>query len=132
MKHLLIPLMSSPVSAGFPSPAEDFIEASLDLNDYLIAHPAATFFVRVKGDSMENAGILNDDILIVDRSSIVINNDIVVAAIDGSFTVKRYFKHSNNFVYLYPENSRYKPIRINRFMDFQVFGVVVAIVRKFR
>ena len=84
-----IPLYCSKVPAGFPSPADDFIEAHLDLNDFLIQHPAATFMVRATGDSMINAGIFSDDILIVDRSITAESGMVVIAAIDGELTVKR-------------------------------------------
>jgi DNA polymerase V len=83
-----IPLYASTVSAGFPSPADDYLELSLDLNQYLIKHPAATFYVRVKGDSMINAGIHDGDLLIVDKSMEPGNDDVVVCVINGEFTVK--------------------------------------------
>ena len=84
-----VPLFQDPISAGFPSVAEDYIENSLDLNELIIKHPASTFFVRVQGDSMRGAGILSGDILVVDRSLEASNNKIIVAIVNGEFTVKR-------------------------------------------
>src|SRR5271170_7219676 len=88
-KSCALPLFAAPVKAGFPSPADDFMEERLDLNEHLIQHPAATFFVRVDGDSMQGAGIHKGDILIVDRALEPMSGRIVVAVIDGAFTVKR-------------------------------------------
>ena len=120
-------LYISSVSAGFPSPADDYIDKSLDLNEYLIAHPSATFFVRVKGDSMIGAGIHTGDILIVDRSLEATNNKVIVAFIDGEFTVKRIF-FANKKLYLYADNPDYEPIEITDEMDFRVFGVVTYVI----
>jgi len=88
--ELNLPLFSARVQAGFPSPADDHLERSIDLNEELIQHPAATFFVRVKGESMHDAGIQSGDILVVDRSLAPTDRKIVVAMIDGEFTVKRF------------------------------------------
>ena len=87
--HLKLPLFGSQVPAGFPSPADDHLESELDLNEYLIDHPSETFFVRAKGDSMQQAGIFDKDLLIVDRSLTAKHNDIVIAAVGGELTVKR-------------------------------------------
>ncbi|MBP9855670.1 MAG: translesion error-prone DNA polymerase V autoproteolytic subunit [Candidatus Omnitrophica bacterium] len=122
-----LPLYLSHVPAGFPSPADDYIEKSLDLNEYLIDHPASTFFVRVKGDSMINAGIQNGSILIVDRSLEAINNKIVVAILNGEFTVKRMKKYNGN-IFLVAENPNYAPIEVTSNMDFEVWGVVVHVI----
>ena len=119
----------SAVEAGFPSPAEDYIEGSLDLNKHLIKHPAATFFVRVSGDSMINAGIYPGDILIVDRSLEAIDKKIVIAVIDGELTVKR-LKHRDNLLFLEPENEAYLPIKITKEMSFEVWGVVTNVIHK--
>ncbi|MBP9855522.1 MAG: translesion error-prone DNA polymerase V autoproteolytic subunit [Candidatus Omnitrophica bacterium] len=121
------PLYLSQVPAGFPSPADDYIEKSLDLNEYLINHPESTFFVRVKGDSMINAGIQNGSVLIVDRSLEAINNKIVVAILNGEFTVKRIKKY-NGSISLVPENPNYSPIEVTNNMDFEVWGVVVHVI----
>lgn len=122
-----LPLYLSKVKAGFPSPADDYIDKKLDLNEYLVAHPTATFFVKVKGDSMINAGIFSDDILIVDRSLEPRNNKIVVAILDGEFTVKR-IKKTRNKLFLLSENESYSPIEILPDMDFEIWGVVKHVI----
>ena len=122
-----LPLFISRIPAGFPSPADDYIDKNLDLNEYLIKHPAATFFVRVEGDSMVDAGIHSGDILIVDRTLEAINNKIVVAILDGEFTVKRIRKIKNE-LYLLPENSNFDPIEITEEMNFEVWGVVAYVI----
>jgi DNA polymerase V len=124
-----VPLYASAVSAGFPSPADDYLELSLDLNKYLIKHPAATFYVRVKGDSMINAGIHDGDLLIVDKSVEPENDDVVVCVINGEFTVKR-LKKVNGEIYLIPENSHYQAVKISENMDFQVWGVVTYTIHQ--
>jgi len=124
-----LPLFIEPVFAGFPSPADDFIDKKLDLNEHLIKHPTATFFVRVAGDSMQKAGIHNGDILIVDRSLEPRDNSIVIALLDNEFTVKRIKKQKGN-LYLVPENSRFKPTRVNEDMDFEIWGVVTHAIHK--
>lgn len=119
------------VTAGFPSPALDSIQKKLDLNEYLIDHPAATFFIRVQGDSMIDANIHTGDILVVDRSLPAKNKDIILAILDGSFTVKRLLKNTDG-MYLQPENPEYKPIKITEEMGFEVWGVVTAVIKKFK
>lgn len=123
------PLFVSGIQAGFPSPAEDYIESELDLNDLLITHPAATFFVRVIGDSMQDAGIHSGDTLVVDRSITPSSGKIVVAIIDGEFTVKRFVIKENGS-YLIPENPRYSAVRIDQNESFQVWGVVTYVIHK--
>jgi DNA polymerase V len=108
---LRLPLFSSSVAAGFASPADDHLEAELNLNEYLIAHPSETFFVRAKGDSMQQAGIFDKDLLIVDRSLTPKDNDIVIAAVAGQLTVKRLVVKLGK-PWLYPANPNYKPIPI--------------------
>ncbi len=127
--ELKIPLFESGVSAGFPSPADDYMDLPIDLNEFLIKHPAATFYVRVKGNSMEGAGIRNGDLLIVDRAEEPRNKSIVLGIIDGEFTVKRIKKKGSD-LYLMPDNPEFKPIKINDNMDFQVWGVVTYVVHK--
>jgi len=127
--ELKIPLFESGVSAGFPSPADDYLDLPIDLNEFLIKHPAATFYVRVKGNSMEGAGILNGDLLIVDRAEEPRNKSIVLGIIDGEFTVKRIKKKGSD-LYLMPDNPEFKPIKINDNMNFQVWGVVTYVVHK--
>ena len=128
-KKLLIPLFESSVSAGFPNIAEDYVDRALNLNELLIKHPAATFFVRVKGTSMINAGINSHDILIVDRALTPTHNRIVIARIDGELTVKRlvYDKHRT---FLVAENDDFKPIEITSEMDFEVWGVVTCVIHQ--
>ena len=128
--NLNIPYFESGVSAGFPSPAEDHMNSKIDLNDLLIEHPSATYYVRVNGDSMVGAGILNGDLLIVDKSLKVTNNCIVVAHIDGEFTVKK-IKKTKKKNFLQAENTNYKPIEITEEMDFELFGVVAHAIHHF-
>lgn len=124
-----IPFASFSVPAGFPSPADDYIDPKLDLNEYLIQHPAATFLVRVQGDSMIEAGINNGDILVVDRALDPKDGDIAVCVIDGEFTVKR-LRIIKDEIFLAPENGKFKPIKITKFQDFRVWGVVTYIIHK--
>ena len=127
--ELKIPLFESGVSAGFPSPADDYLDLPIDLNEFLIKHPAATFYVRVKGNSMEGAGIRNGDLLIVDRAEEPRNKSIVLGVINGEFTVKRIKKKGSD-LYLMPDNPEFKPIKIDDNMNFQVWGVVTYVVHK--
>ena len=128
-RHLAysLPLFLEPVSAGFPSPAGDYVEGKLDLNQHLIRHPAATFFVRVTGDSMIGAGIHSGDILIVDRALEPVDGKVVVVALDGELTVKR-LSTRNGKVVLLPENERYSPIEITAERQFEVWGVVTNVI----
>lgn len=121
------PLYATRVAAGFPSPADDYIEAKLDLNQYLVKHPAATFFVRVEGDSMIGAGIHPDDILVVDRSLKPSDGRIVIAVINGELTVKR-LKMEAEGLKLIAENPRYRPIHITEEMNFSIWGVVTSVI----
>ena len=126
---LPLELSVSPIEAGFPSPADDHLDVSLDLNEYLIKHPSATFYIYVKGDSMINDGIYNGDIMIVDRAISPKSKDVVIAVIDGEFTVKRIHK-KNNKIYLQPSNKNYQTICITNEMDFQIWGVVTHTIHK--
>jgi DNA polymerase V len=128
-KVLDIPFYQSNVPAGFPSPAEDFMDLDLNLQEYLVQHPSATFCVRVTGDSMQNAGIFSGDVMVVDRALEPKNNTIVLAVLDGEFTVKRIQKKGEE-LYLKPENKDYKPIQITEEMNFQVWGVVTHVIHK--
>jgi len=116
-----------PVTAGFPSPAEDYIEGKLDLNKHLIKHPSATFFVRVTGDSMIDAGIHPGDILIVDRAIEPDDKKVVVAVIDGDLTLKR-IRMIKGKVFLMPENENYDPLEIKEEMNFEIWGVVTNVI----
>jgi DNA polymerase V len=128
---LSIPVFLSPVQAGFPSPADDYIEESLDLNRYLIKKPAATFIVKARGDSMMGAGIAPGDLLIVDRSLEPMHRSIVVAMLNGLFTVKRLIK-KNGEMFLFPENPKHKEIKIEPSHDFEVWGVVAHVIKSFK
>ena len=121
------PLFLVPVSAGFPSPAEDYIEGNLDLNRYLIKHPAATFFVKVTGSSMIDAGIHDGDILIVDRSLKPADRKVVIAVVNGELTVRR-IRVNKGKVVLISENKDYQPLQIEEEMDFEVWGVVTTVI----
>ncbi len=127
-KKIKLPLYCYTISAGFPSPAEDYIDKKLDLNDYIIKHPAATFFVKVKGYSMQDCGISDGDLIVVDRALDPIDKSIVVAFLDGEFTIKRV-RIKKDKLYLVPENSGYKPIEVTKEMDFQVWGVVTHAIK---
>ncbi len=124
------PLLATPVIAGFPSPAEQYVEAPLDLNDLLVHKPAATFFVRAAGDSMLGAGIQPGDILVVDRSLPAEDGAVVIAAIDNEFTVK-YYRNDSSGVRLEAANRRYKPIVFAPEMEVQLWGVVTAVIHQF-
>ncbi|MFT5611785.1 MAG: DNA polymerase V [Arenicella sp.] len=128
---LEIPLFSSSVAAGFPSPAEDHIEDTLDLNDYMVERPDSTFMLRVEGESMKDIGILPNDILVVDRSLKAVHNKIVIAAIDGQLTVKKLF-HRGGLIKLLPENSDYPEIELEQESDLVIWGVVIGSFRRFQ
>ena len=128
---LELPLFAAGVSAGFPSPAEDYVEIALDLNRELIKHPAATFFARVKGSSMIDAGIEDGDLLVIDKALEAKNGDIAVCFLDGEFTVKRLSVRDDG-IYLVPANAEFKPIRIIEENDFLVWGIVAYVIHKLR
>ncbi|MBJ3590220.1 translesion error-prone DNA polymerase V autoproteolytic subunit [Salmonella enterica subsp. enterica serovar Saintpaul] len=122
-----LPLFSDLVTCGFPSPAQDYVEKRIDLNELLVKHPSATYFVKSAGDSMTGAGIGNGDLLVVDSARKPAHGDIVIAAVDGEFTVKRLQLHPT--VMLMPENSVYPPIMIGSEDTLDIFGVVTFIVK---
>lgn len=124
-----IPLYVEGVSAGFPSPAQDFVERTLDLNEFCVSHPASTFYVRAQGDSMMGAGILSGDVLLVDKSLTARHGDIVIACIYGEMTVKTLELKPN--VLLRPKNKAYKAILITEESEFEIFGVVTSVIRKY-
>lgn len=128
---LPLPFFASEIPAGFPSPAEGYMEETLDLNQLLISHPAATFFVRVSGTSMIDANICDGDVLIVNRSLEAKHKDIVIAVLGGEFTVKRLIQKGTK-LFLQPENKAYPPIEVSEEEDFQVWGVVTYVIHKAR
>jgi len=123
------PFFEATVPAGFPSPASDYEEDRLDLNKYLIKNPAATFFVRASGDSMEGAGIHHGDLLVVDRSLEPRDKNIVIAAVNGELTVKR-IRIKNKKITLEPENGNYSVREITEDNEFEVWGVVTNVIHK--
>ena len=122
-----IPLYGSKISAGYPSPSDDYIEGRMDLNEQLIHHPATTFFVRVTGYSMLNAGMHPGDILVVDRSLEPRHGKIVIAALEGELTVKRLYQKAGE-IRLMPENDDYDPIEISSEADLHIWGVVTNVI----
>lgn len=128
-QDIKLPLYSSTVRAGFPSPADDYIECSLDLNAHLIKHPASTFIVKALGDSMENAGIQSGDMLIVDRSLEATHGKIVIAAINGELTVKRLSRQHGQ-IKLIAANPAYDPIDITEEHDVVIWGVVTHVIHQ--
>ena len=128
-QRIPLPFLTDRVAAGFPSPATDHEEKDLDLNEHLIEHPSSTFFIRVEGDSMEGAAILDNDILIVDRSITPTHGSIVVAVVHGEITVKRLFRE-NKRIELHAENPQYAPIDVSYDAGFKIWGVVSGVVRK--
>jgi len=125
--HQELPLFLANVPAGFPSPADDYIDRKLDLNEFLIKHPSATFFVRVEGDSMTGAGIHTGDILIVDRALEPSDKKIVIASVNGELTVKR-IRQIKNKLFLAAENPEFDPIEISEEEGFTVWGVVTYVL----
>lgn len=126
---LSLPIFLTSVRAGFPSPADDYIEGQLDLNEHFIHHPAATFYVRVSGESMMGAGIYNGDILIVDRSLEAIHGNIVIAIVNNELTVKRLYKKGGR-IELHPENQEFPIIKFTQDMELIIWGVVSGVTRK--
>ena len=126
-----LPLVSASVEAGFPSPADDHLERGIDLNEELIRNPAATFLVRVKGESMRDAGIHSGDTLIVDKSVTPADRQIVVAMIDGEFTVKR-FRKVNGRVFLEAANDSFSPIEVGKNQELTIWGAVTYIIHQAR
>lgn len=125
---LPLPFFFESVQAGFPSPSEDHIEKTLDLNEFLVRHPQATFFVRVSGNSMAGAGISDKDILVVDRSIEPTHGKIVIAVLEGDLTVKRLHR-KDGVILLLPESPKFKAIKIKKESDLQIWGVVTNIIK---
>ena len=122
-----LPLALCRVEAGFPSPADDYMEGSLDLNEHVIRHPSATYFIRASGDSMTGAGIFDGDLLIVDRSLDPVHGRIAIVEMDGQLTVKRLFKSKGRFQ-LQSENVNYPPIELQEENEVIVWGVVTHVL----
>ncbi len=127
---LELPLLSEGISAGFPSPALDFIDLSIDLNKHLIIHPSSTFYGRVKGESMKDEGITDGDLLVIDKSLEPTDGKIAVCYIDGEFTIKK-IKFEKNICWLIPANEKYKPIKISSDNDFLIWGIVTHVIKSF-
>lgn len=126
----LIPLFSTSVSAGFPSPAQDFVEKRIDLNELLITHPSATYFLRVSGESMIDGQINHGDLLVVDSAKKPQSGDIVIASVFGEFTVKKLCINAANNAILQPMNPNYEPIIINEASQLEIFGVVTYVIHE--
>ena len=129
-KRFRIPLLNDSVSAGFPSPADDYTEENIDLNEHLISNPFSTFFLRVKGDSMINAGIKDNDLIIVDKSLVAKPGNIIIAMIDGEFTIKR-LSIKNDELYLKAENHNYPDFSFKNHIDVQIWGVVIYSIHRY-
>ena len=125
---MALPLANQGISAGFPSPADDFLDLSIDLNKELIKHPYATFYGRVSGDSMTGVGLDDGDLLIIDKSLEPQDGKIAVCFIDGEFTVKR-IKLDKDSLWLMPENKKYKPIKVTEENEFIIWGVVTSVIK---
>jgi DNA polymerase V len=124
-----MPLAQNGVSAGFPSPADDFKEIRISIDQEVVKNAEATFYARVAGESMQGAGLDDGDLLVIDRSKEAQDNSIAVCFIDGEFTVKR-LKVEADCIYLMPENSKYKPIRVTEENQLIIWGVVTFVVKK--
>lgn len=127
--EIRIPYIDGGVSAGFPSPAADFMETTIDLNTALSENPLATFYIKVNGNSMIDAGINDKDVLVVDRSLEPQNNKIAICCIDGEFTVKR-IQVEKDCLYLMPENANYKPIKVTEENQLIIWGMVTYVIKK--
>jgi DNA polymerase V len=124
-----LPYIEKGVSAGFPSPAEDYLEQRIDLNQVLIKNPSSTFYARVRGNSMKGAGVCDGDLVIIDKSLTPHNDSLLVCFIDGEFTLKKVRK-VNDDLFLIPENPDFKPIKINPESDFRLWGVVTYTIHR--
>jgi DNA polymerase V len=129
LDQINLPLYASYVSAGFPSPADDYLEDRIDLSKYLVQNPTSTYMMRVKGSSMQDANIHDGDILVIDRSLKAADGLPIVCFLDGEFTVKT-FRKVDGRAYLYPANPAYSPIEVTEEMDMRVWGVVVWVLHK--
>ena len=128
--EMQLPFFESQIPAGFPSPAEDYMEMQLDLNEHLIRNPSSTFFAQIIGTSMINSGIHHNDIVVVDRSVQPKDDSILVCCIDGEFTLKRFRKTNEETAYLIPDNPEYEPIKVQSHNTLQIWGVVTYSIHK--
>lgn len=128
--NIELPLVENSISAGFPSPANDFLNEAIDLNKILIKNPATTFYGRVKGDSMQELGIDDGDLLVIDKSVEPRDGKLAVCFIDGEFTLKK-IKIEENYCLLVPANPKYQPIKVTEDNDFLVWGVVKHVIKSF-
>jgi DNA polymerase V len=128
--ELSLPMASEKISAGFPSPANDFVDVAIDLNQHLIKHPSTTFFGRVRGQSMQDVGISDGDLLVIDKSLTPEDGKIAICFIDGEFTVKR-IRLEKEVCYLIPANDAYKPIRVTAENEFLIWGIVTYVIKSF-
>ena len=131
---LPLPFADMGIQAGFPSPAQDYIDRSLDFNRELIDHPAATFYAKVVGSSMIDAGIAEGDIVVIDRAVDPEQDDIVVVYIDGEFTIKHidFSELKRGRIWLRPANKDFRPIKVAATADFRVWGVVIKVIKSFK
>lgn len=129
--ELALPIADGGIKAGFPSPAQDFMDLTIDLNKELVKHPSSTFYGRVSGDSMIDAGIFDGDILIIDKSLEPKDGDMAVCFVDGEFTIK-YIRIEAKVIWLVPANEKYKPIRVTEDNDFLIWGIVTYSIKKQR
>jgi DNA polymerase V len=125
-----LPLVSDGISAGFPSPAMDFTDLTIDLNKHLIKHPSSTFYGRVKGQSMKDEGINDGDLLVIDKSLQPADGKIAVCYLDGEFTIKR-IRIDKKECWLMPANELYKPIQVTAENDFLIWGIVTHVIKSF-
>ena len=128
---LVLPVADGGIRAGFPSPAQDYLESGIDLNKELVKNPSSTFFGRVSGDSMAGAGIEDGDLIVIDKSISASEGDIAVCFVDGEFTLKR-IHIENDFVWLVPENPKYRRINVTPDQNFMVWGVVTYSIKDVR
>jgi len=126
--HVVLPFIDGGIAAGFPSPAQDYIDLKIDLNTELITNPSSTFYARVKGTSMQDAGIMDGDILVIDKSLEPKDGDTAVCFIDGEFTLK-YIKFETDIVYLIPANPKFEPIKITEENNFCIWGIVTYSIK---
>lgn len=131
LTQITCPLFIEQIKAGFPSPAEGYLDEGLDLNELMIKNPPSTFYLRVNGESMVDAGINSGDLLVVDRSIKPVNGKIIIAALNDELTVKRLkMPTEKGPITLMPENSKFSPIEVTKGMEFEIWGVVTGVVRQ--